>query len=186
MGLLVGSSCNIFLELCSKRNQLDYFHFIFITHQHAALFGNQGRHHLSAMPMETVRTGLTCRRSNLGAFSASERVVNIAVFAVSACLVFCPAGVWKLVWVGTTWPCVCLESARHTMGWWKRQGSSGLWLCLSSSKRSFTVASVMELCLSVYVVLSQQGLSFLWAGQTHCKQLSCSLCVKAKHKMSLL
>lgn len=30
LGLLMVSSCNIFLELCSKRNGLDYFHFIFI------------------------------------------------------------------------------------------------------------------------------------------------------------
>lgn len=30
LGLLIVSCCNIFLELCSKRNGLDFFHFIFI------------------------------------------------------------------------------------------------------------------------------------------------------------
>lgn len=80
--------------------------------------------------------------------------------------VFCPAGAWKLFWVGTTSPCVCLETAQHTTGWWKRQDSLGLCLCLEWNSRRFPVSSITGSCLSVFISVSHQGLWFLWARQT--------------------
>lgn len=173
LGLLMVSSCNIFLELCSKRNGLDYFHFFFIyctSVCSTVMKPSKTPTSFSPMPVETMRTGLRWVTgeqflgSVIGTCLWMHGSHSWICGVCSPCVL--PSWSWKLFWVGTTSPCVCLESTQHTMGWWKRQDSSGLWLCLEWSNRRFPVSSIPGLCLSVFISLPHQVLWFLWARQT--------------------
>lgn len=111
-------------------------------------------------------------------------MVNVAVYVVGAFLVFCPAGAWKLFWVGTTIPWVCLESAQHTMAAGRGRVAQGCGLARNRAKGASLSAPSLGSTRPEYIFLSQQGLQFPWARQT--RQLSCNPCVRTSAKMSLL